>query len=107
MMDALAEAASKHHNLATTTEGEKHDDSLVTDDNLESQRSNNPTGTVVETHDDSIGTEDNLESAQQQCSHSTSSSTPTAKATGTLLSCNRRVHNVDSGQSERCGKTPV
>eukprot|EP00978_Attheya_sp_CCMP212_P028383 scaffold97849_cov31-Attheya_sp.AAC.1 len=107
-MDALIEAASQRRNLLTTTDGEeKHDDSLVTDDNLESQRSNNPTGTVVETHDDSIGTEDNLESAQQQCSHSTSSSTPTAKATETLLSCNRRVHNIDSGQRERCGKMPV
>eukprot|EP00978_Attheya_sp_CCMP212_P009581 scaffold22730_cov53-Attheya_sp.AAC.1 len=67
MLGALVEAASQRSSLPTTTDGEKHDDSLVTDDNLESECSNNSTGTVVETHDDSIITEDNLESAQQQC----------------------------------------
>eukprot|EP00978_Attheya_sp_CCMP212_P008674 scaffold20403_cov53-Attheya_sp.AAC.3 len=108
MLGALVEAACQRSNLPTTTDVATHDDSIVTEDNLESECYNLPTTTMdVATHDNSIITEDNLESAQQQCSHSTSSSTPTAKAAETLLSCNRRIHNVESGQSERCGKTPV
>eukprot|EP00978_Attheya_sp_CCMP212_P039041 scaffold199132_cov63-Attheya_sp.AAC.1 len=37
MLGALIEAAIQRSNLPTTTDEEKHDDSLVTDDNLESQ----------------------------------------------------------------------
>eukprot|EP00978_Attheya_sp_CCMP212_P022394 scaffold66797_cov61-Attheya_sp.AAC.1 len=106
MLGALVDVACVRSNLPMTNDVATHHDSIVSEDNLESERSNHQTTKDVATHDDSIVTEDNLESAHQQCSHSTSSSTRTANATETI-SCNRKINNVESGRSERCGKTPV
>jgi hypothetical protein len=99
-LGTLVNAACEQPNLPTRTDG------ATPDVATHNGQTDPPMPTDGARHNDSIVTKDNLESAQQHCSHSTSSSTPTAKPTKTI-SCNRRINNVETRVNERCSKTPV